>query len=172
LFQQDLVQMVQEILQCTRLEPKYLQLEITESMTMNIDQMTQLLYELKALGIQIAVDDFGTGYSSLSYLKDFPIDCLKIDRAFVRNIQHNPNDEALVSMILSMAKHLRLKVVAEGIEEAEQLAFLIKGDCDYIQGYLFSKPISAEQISDNFKNLHRHAFEILTQFTYVEDYII
>lgn len=172
LFQQDLVQMVQEILQCTRLEPKYLQLEITESMTMNIDQMTQLLYELKALGIQIAVDDFGTGYSSLSYLKDFPIDCLKIDRAFVRNIQHNPNDEALVSMILSMAKHLRLKVVAEGIEEAEQLAFLIKGDCDYIQGYLFSKPISAEQISNNFKNLHRHAFEILTQFTYVEDYII
>lgn len=172
LFQQDLVQMVQEILQRTRLEPKHLQLEITESMTMNIDQMTQLLYELKALGIQIAVDDFGTGYSSLSYLKDFPIDCLKIDRAFVRNIQHNPNDEALVSMILSMAKHLRLKVVAEGIEEVEQLAFLINGDCDYIQGYLFSKPISAEQISNNFKELHRHALEILTQFTYVEDYII
>ncbi|WP_369593471.1 bifunctional diguanylate cyclase/phosphodiesterase [Lysinibacillus pakistanensis] len=172
LFQQDLVQMVQEILQRTRLEPKHLQLEITESMTMNIDQMTQLLYELKALGIEIAVDDFGTGYSSLSYLKDFPIDCLKIDRAFVRNIQHNPNDEALVSMILSMAKHLRLKVVAEGIEEVEQLAFLINGDCDYIQGYLFSKPISAEQISNNFKELHRHALEILTQFTYVEDYII
>jgi len=172
LFQQDLVQMVQEILQRTRLEPKHLQLEITESMTMNIDQMTQLLYELKALGIQIAVDDFGTGYSSLSYLKDFPIDCLKIDRAFVRNIQHNPNDEALVSMILSMAKHLRLKVVAEGIEEVEQLAFLIDGDCDYIQGYLFSKPISAEQISNNFNELHIHALEILTQFTYVEDYII
>ncbi len=172
LFQQDLVQMVQEILQRTNLEPKYLQLEITESMSMNIDQMTQLLYELKALGIQIAVDDFGTGYSSLSYLKDFPIDCLKIDRAFVRNIQHNQNDEALVSMILSMAKHLRLKVVAEGIEEIEQLAFLIEGDCDYIQGYLFSKPISADQIFENFKELHNRASDILTHFKYVEDYYI
>ncbi|MFJ6208110.1 EAL domain-containing protein [Lysinibacillus sp. NPDC092081] len=172
LFQQDLVQMVQEILQGTNLEPKYLQLEITESMTMNIDQMTQLLHELKAIGIQIAVDDFGTGYSSLSYLKDFPIDCLKIDRAFVRNIQHNPNDEALVSMILSMAKHLRLKVVAEGIEEVEQLAFLIDGDCDYIQGYLFSKPISAEQISNTFNELHNRARDILTEFKYEEDYVI
>lgn len=172
LFQQDLVQMVQEILQVTNLEPKYLQLEITESMTMNIDQMTQLLHELKAIGIQIAVDDFGTGYSSLSYLKDFPIDCLKIDRAFVRNIQHNPNDEALVSMILSMAKHLKLKVVAEGIEEVEQLAFLINGDCDYIQGYLFSKPISAEQISNTFTELHNRASDILTEFKYEEDFVI
>ncbi|MGE7674086.1 bifunctional diguanylate cyclase/phosphodiesterase [Lysinibacillus sp. NPDC094403] len=172
LFQQDFVHMVQEILQRTNLEPKYLQLEITESMTMNIDHITQLLHELKAIGIQIAVDDFGTGYSSLSYLKDFPIDCLKIDRAFVRNIQHNPNDEALVSMILSMAKHLRLKVVAEGIEEVEQLAFLINGDCDYIQGYLFSKPISAEQISNTFNELHNRASDILTEFKYVEDYVI
>ncbi|MFJ7665684.1 putative bifunctional diguanylate cyclase/phosphodiesterase [Lysinibacillus sp. NPDC097195] len=172
LFQQDLVQMVKEILQQSNLDPSYLQLEITESMTMNIDQMTQLLHELKALGIQIAVDDFGTGYSSLSYLKDFPIDCLKIDRAFVHNIQHDQNDEALVSMILSMAKHLRLKVVAEGIEEVAQLAFLIAGDCDYIQGYLFSKPISAEQFTATFKDLHVHADEILEQFKYDEKYRI
>lgn len=172
LFQQDLVQMVKGILQQTKLEPHYLQLEITESMTMNIDQMTQLLHELKALGIQIAVDDFGTGYSSLSYLKDFPIDCLKIDRAFVRNIQHNPNDEALVSMIISMAKHLRLKVVAEGIEEVAQLAFLMDGGCDYIQGYLFSKPIAAEQLTETFQELHSHAEEILGQFKYVEEYMI
>lgn len=172
LFQQDLVHMVQEILQCTKLEPKYLQLEITESMTMNIDQITQLLHELKEIGIQIAVDDFGTGYSSLSYLKDFPIDCLKIDRAFVRNIQHNQNDEALVSMILSMAKHLRLKVVAEGIEEVEQLAFLIAGGCDYIQGYLFSKPISAEEISNNFHELHSRARDVLKEFKYEEDFVI
>jgi len=172
LFQQDLVQMVKEILQQSNLEPRYLQLEITESMTMNIDQMTQLLHELKALGIQIAVDDFGTGYSSLSYLKDFPIDCLKIDRAFVHNIQHDPNDEALVSMILSMAKHLRLKVVAEGIEEVAQLAFLIAGDCDYIQGYLFSKPISAEQFTATFKDLHVHADQILEQIKYGEEFSI
>ncbi|MFJ7914851.1 MULTISPECIES: EAL domain-containing protein [unclassified Lysinibacillus] len=172
LFQQDLVHMVQEILQRTNLEPQYLQLEITESMTMNIDQITQLLHELKAIGIQIAVDDFGTGYSSLSYLKDFPIDCLKIDRAFVRNIQHNSNDKALVSMILSMAKHLRLKVVAEGIEEVEQLAFLIDGGCDYIQGYLFSKPISAEQISNNFNEIYSRARDILTELKYEEDFVI
>ncbi|MEE3805578.1 MULTISPECIES: EAL domain-containing protein [Lysinibacillus] len=172
LFQQDLVEMVEEILQRTKLTPKYLQLEITESMTMNIDQMTQLLHELKALGIQIAVDDFGTGYSSLSYLKDFPIDCLKIDRTFVRNVPHNPNDEALVSMIISMAKHLRLKVVAEGIEEVEQLSFLMDGGCDYIQGYLFSKPISPQQISETYTELHHHIDEVLTQLQYIEDYII
>jgi len=172
LFQQDLVEMVEEILQRTKLTPKYLQLEITESMTMNIDQMTQLLHELKALGIQIAVDDFGTGYSSLSYLKDFPIDCLKIDRTFVRNVPHNPNDEALVSMIISMAKHLRLKVVAEGIEEVEQLSFLMDGGCDYIQGYLFSKPISPQQISETYTDLHHHIDEVLTQLQYIEDYII
>lgn len=172
LFQQDLVEMVQEILQRTKLDPKFLQLEITESMTMNIDQMTQLLHELKALGIQIAVDDFGTGYSSLSYLKEFPIDCLKIDRTFVRNVPHNPNDEALVSMIISMAKHLRLNVVAEGIEEVEQLSFLIDGGCDYIQGYLFSKPISPQQITETYKDLHHRVDEVLTQLQYIDDYII
>ncbi len=172
LFQQDLVEMVLEILQRTKLDPKFLQLEITESMTMNIDQMTQLLHELKALGIQIAVDDFGTGYSSLSYLKEFPIDCLKIDRTFVRNVPHNPNDEALVSMIISMAKHLRLKVVAEGIEEVEQLSFLIDGGCDYIQGYLFSKPISPQQITETYKDLHHRVDEVLTQLQYIDDYII
>lgn len=172
LFQQDLVEMVEHILQRTNLKPKFLQLEITESMTMNIDQMTQLLHELKALGIQIAVDDFGTGYSSLSYLKDFPIDCLKIDRTFVRNVPNNPNDEALVSMIISMAKHLRLKVVAEGIEEVEQLSFLIEGGCDYIQGYLFSKPISPQQISETFSELHRHVENVLTPLQYNEDYMI
>lgn len=172
LFQQDLVEMVQDILHRTNLDPSFLQLEITESMTMNIDQMTQLLHELKALGIQIAVDDFGTGYSSLSYLKEFPIDCLKIDRTFVRNVPHNPNDEALVSMIISMAKHLRLKVVAEGIEEVEQLSFLIDGGCDYIQGYLFSKPISPQQITETYKELHHRVEEVLTQLQYIEDYII
>jgi len=172
LFQQDLVEMVQDILQRTNLDPSFLQLEITESMTMNIDQMTQLLHELKALGIQIAVDDFGTGYSSLSYLKEFPIDCLKIDRTFVRNVPHNPNDEALVSMIISMAKHLRLKVVAEGIEEVEQLSFLIDGGCDYIQGYLFSKPISPLQMTETYKDLHHRVEEVLTQLQYIEDYII
>ncbi|KOS69714.1 diguanylate cyclase [Lysinibacillus contaminans] len=172
LFQKNLVSKVEDILIRTKLEPHYLQLEITESMTMNIDQMTLLLRELKSLGIQIAVDDFGTGYSSLSYLKDFPIDCLKIDRVFVRNIQHDKNDEALVSMILSMAKHLRLKVVAEGIEEINQLAFFLEGECDYIQGYLFSKPITAEQLVATFEELHLHTADILSRLNAIEEYSI
>lgn len=172
LFQKNLVNMVEDILLRTKLDPCYLQLEITESMAMNIDQMTLLLRELKSLGIQIAVDDFGTGYSSLSYLKDFPIDCIKIDRAFVRNIQHDKNDEVLVSMILSMAKHLRLKVVAEGIEEIEQLSFLLEGECDYIQGYLFSEPIAAKQLVKTIDDLHLHAERILNCIKSVEEYSI
>ena len=156
-FQKDLVGRVEHILLKTNFDPNYLQLEITESMTVDRKQMTLLLRELKSLGVQIAVDDFGTGYSSLAYLKDFPIDFLKIDRAFVRNIQHNQNDEALVSMILSISKHLGLGVVAEGIEEVEQLAFLLKGECEYIQGYLFSKPIPAEQFTATFEQLQRYA---------------
>ncbi|MFJ7950247.1 putative bifunctional diguanylate cyclase/phosphodiesterase [Lysinibacillus sp. NPDC096418] len=172
LFQKNLVNMVEDILLRTKLNPCYLQLEITESMAMNIDEMTLLLRELKSLGIQIAVDDFGTGYSSLSYLKDFPIDCIKIDRAFVRNIQHDKNDEVLVSMILSMAKHLCLKVVAEGIEDIEQLSFLLEGECDYIQGYLFSKPIAAKQLEKTIDELHLHAENILNSFKSVEEYSI
>ena len=172
LFQKNLVNIVEDILLRTKLDPRYLQLEITESMAMNIDQMTLLLRELKSLGIQIAIDDFGTGYSSLSYLKDFPIDCIKIDRAFVRNIQHDKNDEVLVSMILSMAKHLCLKVVAEGIEEIEQLSFLLEGDCDYIQGYLFSQPITAKQLAETIDDLHIHAESILSCLKNIEEYSI
>ena len=135
LFQQNLVEIIHQVLEKTQLEPKYLQLEITESMTINIDHMTTILQKLRALGVTIAVDDFGTGYSSLSYLKDFPIDCLKIDRSFVQKIHSNSTDKALVDMILSMAKHLQLKVVAEGIEEIGQLTYLIDSKCDTVQGF-------------------------------------
>lgn len=172
LFQQDLVSKVEHILLKTNFDPNYLQLEITESMTMERKQMTLLLRELKSLGVQIAVDDFGTGYSSLAYLKDFPIDYLKIDRAFVRNIQHNKNDEALVSMILAISKHLGFGVVAEGIEEVEQLAFLVKGECEYIQGYLFSKPIPADQFTATFEQLQSYAKTILRRFSCDEEYTI
>jgi len=165
LFQQNLVEIIHNVLEKTQLEPKYLQLEITESMTINIDHMTTILHKLKALGVTIAVDDFGTGYSSLSYLKDFPIDCLKIDRSFVQKIQSNSTDKALVDMILSMAKHLKLKVVAEGIEEIEQLSYLIDSECDTVQGFLFSKPVPPHILQENYQTLHNNAKSILESIT-------
>ncbi|MFJ7979217.1 EAL domain-containing protein [Lysinibacillus xylanilyticus] len=165
LFQQNLVELIHNVLEKTQVEPKYLQLEITESMTINIDHMTTILHKLKALGVTIAVDDFGTGYSSLSYLKDFPIDCLKIDRSFVQKIQSNSTDKALVGMILSMAKHLQLKVVAEGIEEIEQLSYLIDNECDTVQGFLFSKPVPPHILQENYQTLHNNAKSILESIT-------
>lgn len=163
LYHKDFVHVVNETLQKTKLNPQYLQLEVTESMTMNTSEITPVLNELKALGVTIAVDDFGTGYSSLSYLKDFPIDCLKIDRSFIRNIQQYENDKALVSLILSMAKHLRLKVVAEGIETLEQLNYLKVSDCDIIQGYLISKPIRYENLENEYESIQKNANEYLRQ---------
>lgn len=169
LFQQNLVGMIHNVLEKTQLEPQYLQLEITESMTINIDHMTTILHQLKALGITIAVDDFGTGYSSLSYLKDFPIDCLKIDRSFVQKIQSSSTDKALVDTILSVAKHLQLKVVAEGIEEIEQLSYLVASNCDTVQGFLFSKPIHPNILLENYQSLHKNAKSILDSITAIKE---
>lgn len=159
-FQQNLVQIVEEILIKTNLPPNLLQLEITESMTMDTHHAIQIMHDLKRLGVKIAIDDFGTGYSSLSYLKDFPIDCLKIDRSFIKDLQSNQHDQVLTSMILSMAKHLKLKVVAEGVEEVEQLQFLAERDCDWIQGYLFSKPITVEELSENFEKIQDRSISL------------
>ncbi|RIJ67980.1 bifunctional diguanylate cyclase/phosphodiesterase [Rummeliibacillus sp. POC4] len=161
LFQGDFVQTVQQILEKTELSPQSLQLELTESMTMNTDHLTPILHDLKSLGVSLAVDDFGTGYSSLSYLRDLPIDCLKIDCSFVKNIQQDTSNEPIVDMIISMAKHLNLKVVAEGVEEITQFNYLMKSKCDFIQGYLFSRPISIEQIFDTLCNLQHIAKEMI-----------
>ncbi|WP_442601517.1 putative bifunctional diguanylate cyclase/phosphodiesterase [Paenibacillus sp. KN14-4R] len=128
------------------LEPKYLELEITESMTMDVENAIVSLLELKKLGVTVAIDDFGTGYSSLHYLKKFPIDKLKIDRSFVRDIMEDPNDAAIVSTIIAMTRHLNLKVIAEGVETEEQLTFLHENHCDEVQGYWFSPPITAERM--------------------------
>ena len=166
-YQQDLVEMVDQILKQTGLDPQYLELEITESMTMNTNYAIKMLNYLKTLGVNIAVDDFGTGYSSLSYLKDFPIDCLKMDRSFVRNIDADEQGAVLASMIISMAKHLRLKVVAEGVEEVNQLAFLSTRKCDLIQGYLFSKPLTSEELVNRFHDIQQNAHTIVGQ--YVEE---
>ncbi len=146
-FQQhDLIQKVEIILLLSDLAPQSLELEITESIGMkNAEHTIQILDELKQKGIRISIDDFGTGYSSLSYLKKFPIDTLKIDQSFVRDIGEEEDSETIVSLIISMAHTLKLRVVAEGVETKKQLAFLKEQKCDLLQGYLFSKPVPAEQ---------------------------
>lgn len=145
-MQPNLKEKIQDILDKTQLDPQFLELEITESMTMDIEFATKTLQELKGLGVHISIDDFGTGYSSLYLLKKFPIDKLKIDRSFVRDIMDDPNDAAIVATIISMTRHLNLKVIAEGVENEEQIRFLHKNRCHQVQGYWFSPPVSADEI--------------------------
>jgi diguanylate cyclase (GGDEF)-like protein len=145
--QQSLIEIVKEALQDTMISPQCLELEITESIIMrNPEKAIRTLTELKAMGIQIAIDDFGTGYSSLSYLKRLPLDFLKIDQSFVKNLASDPSDQAIVRATIAMAHSLNLKTIAEGVETEEQLSFLQEHGCDEIQGYLFSQPLPAEEI--------------------------
>ena len=126
-------------------DPGLLELELTESILMkNASQNLQLLKALSAMGCTISVDDFGTGYSSLAYLKNFPLGRLKIDRTFVRDITTNPDDVAIAKVIIDMAHTLRMKVTAEGVEELEQLELLNAYGCNEFQGFLFSRPLNAE----------------------------
>ena len=128
------------------LSPSRLELEITESMTMeNPEHATQWLQKIKALGITVAIDDFGTGYSSLGYLKRFPIDSVKIDRSFIKDIPGDTDDEAITQAIIAMGHSLRLKVIAEGVESAEHAEFLTRHGCDEAQGYYFGKPVPADE---------------------------
>ncbi len=137
---------VGQLLARHELDAAWLELEITESMLMhNTDKVITMMDEIAALGVSLSLDDFGTGYSSLSYLKRFPIDTLKIDRSFVINIPGDSNDCAIAGAIISMAKQLKHNVIAEGVESADQLAFLTSLGCDEIQGYLFSPPLPAEK---------------------------
>ncbi|OUR69615.1 hypothetical protein A9Q73_01885 [Bermanella sp. 47_1433_sub80_T6] len=125
--------------------PNTLELEITETLLMeNIDFVQPLLSKICDLGIYFAIDDFGTGYSSLSYLRYLPINKLKIDRAFVLNLENNQEDVAMVKAIIAMAKNLNLKVLAEGIETKSQLNILKEQGCDAYQGYYFSRPVEKE----------------------------
>lgn len=147
LRQSNFASMVREILAETKLHPRYLELELTEGAIMdNPERAIEILRDLKAYGVSISIDDFGMGYSSLSYLKRFPIDVLKIDKSFVRGIPDDPEDAAIVTAVVALAKNLNLRVIAEGVEREEQLAFLQARGCSYIQGYVCSRPASREQI--------------------------
>jgi diguanylate cyclase (GGDEF)-like protein/PAS domain S-box-containing protein len=144
--QKDLTDTIIGILRSTDMEPRHLELEITESTIMqNPDNAIAALRKLKDLGVGVSIDDFGTGYSSLNYLRRLPLDCLKIDRSFITNITRNADDAAITSAVVAMAHSLKLVVLAEGVEKEDQLALLQQLGCDHVQGYLFSKPVPAEE---------------------------
>jgi diguanylate cyclase (GGDEF)-like protein/PAS domain S-box-containing protein len=150
--QKGLGENVRAILHQYGISPSNLELEITETAVMqDAEAAIALLKEMKDMGVRLAMDDFGTGYSSLSYLKQLPIDKLKIDQSFVRDIAHDPDDAAIVSTIISMARNLKLKVVAEGVETNGQLTFLNQHGCDEGQGYYFAKPVPHDEFSVYFK---------------------
>jgi EAL domain-containing protein (putative c-di-GMP-specific phosphodiesterase class I) len=140
------------------MEPELLELEITEGMIMNsIDQAAEVATVIKALGVRLAIDDFGTGYSSLSQLKRFPIDTLKIDRSFIRELPHNSEDMAITEAIISLGKALGVNVIAEGVETAEQEAFLRSHGCDEIQGFLYSRPCDPDAFVKLFLDMDARA---------------
>ncbi|MDN4607707.1 putative bifunctional diguanylate cyclase/phosphodiesterase [Sporosarcina highlanderae] len=139
----DLVATIEGTLNEVQLLPRYLELEITETMTANIPETIQTLKRLKSLGVRISIDDFGTGYSNLTHLKNFPVDVLKIDQSFIRDLTENPIDQAIVRTIIHLADDLKLEVVAEGIETADHFRFLKDHNCLVGQGYLFSKPVES-----------------------------
>jgi diguanylate cyclase (GGDEF)-like protein/PAS domain S-box-containing protein len=154
--QQHIVQTVEQAVRATGFDPRRLEVEITESILMHsAEETVQTLRQLKAMGLRVSVDDFGTGYSSLNYLTRFPIDTLKIDQSFVRDIATDPGDAAITAAIIAMARGLKLDVVAEGVETQDQLTYLRQRGCRLMQGYLFSRPVPAEefvkQLDDQLK---------------------
>jgi diguanylate cyclase (GGDEF)-like protein len=148
----DFLENIRAILEETCLEPRYLELELTESVLMRDAEFTDsLLRGLTSLGIKLVIDDFGTGYSSLSYLRQFPIDILKIDQSFVRRMTSSPDDAAIVSAVIGLGKSLKLRLIAEGVETPEQHAFLLAQHCDEAQGYYFGRPMEAEKLATLLK---------------------
>jgi len=143
-----LPQDIRAVLEETGMKPELLELELTESMVMrNAERATRLLGQIKKMGVRIAIDDFGVGYSSLAQIKRFPIDTLKVDRSFIRDLERNAEDRAITEAIISMGKTLSLTVVAEGVETQEQQTFLTDHACDAMQGYYFSKQIDHDEFA-------------------------
>ncbi len=154
-FEEDnLVSMIGEILEEHQLEPKFLHIELTENQIIKNSAVAVMkMRELKKLGVHIAIDDFGTGYSSLGYLKSFPIDFLKIDRSFIKDIMRDDDDAAITNTIIMLAKNLNLQVIAEGVETIEQLEFLKSKNCFMMQGFYFSRPIRAHELAGKYLGL-------------------
>jgi EAL domain-containing protein (putative c-di-GMP-specific phosphodiesterase class I) len=149
--QKDFVSMISRIVEQSRIDPSLIELELTESVMMrDIDETIGRVQELADMGFMMAIDDFGTGYSSLSYLKKLPIDKLKIDQSFVRELFTSDEAQDIVRCIIALAKSLKLTTIAEGIETVEQLEFLKKAGCDEGQGYLFSQAVSTLQFEKDF----------------------
>ena len=145
-------ELINRVLNETGLDSRYLELELTESLLLsNADVMFEVLEDLSGLGVKLVIDDFGTGYSSLSYLRQFPVTKLKIDRSFIRDVALNPGDAAITSAIISMARSLDLKVIAEGVEDEGQLSFLRSHKCDEYQGYYFSRPLKVEDVASKLR---------------------
>ena len=129
------------------LEARFLELELTESLIMqDVEQAVATMKELQSLGVQLSIDDFGTGYSSLAALKTFPVARLKIDKSFINDLPNDENDKAVASAVISLGQKLNLRVIAEGVETDDQVAFLRANNCDEMQGYHFSKPVPAADI--------------------------
>lgn len=155
--QANFVSEVRRVLLQTGARPELLKLELTESIVLeNVEDAISKMHELKALGVTCSLDDFGTGYSSLQYLKRLPIDQMKIDQTFVRDIASDPNDATIVKTIIVMAKAMGLRVIAEGVEEDTQLSFLELCGCESFQGYLFSKPVPLNQFEDFLRDVPNH----------------
>ncbi|KKO45194.1 diguanylate cyclase [Arsukibacterium ikkense] len=152
----DLQHQTTRILQETGFNPACLELEVTENALMGDEEdVIKTMMELRAMGIKLAIDDFGTGYSSLAYLKRLPLDVLKIDRRFIENLPEAEDDQSIAKAIIDLAHNLRFKVLAEGVETAEQLAFLRQQSCDYYQGYFFSKPVPASEFAELLRKQRR-----------------
>ena len=149
-YQEDLIDVVAQALEQSNLQPHSLELEITESMTMDVERAIAMLKKLKNLGVRIAIDDFGTGYSSFSKLYQLPVDQIKIDQSFIRNMSTNKAHKAIVGTIISLGHHLQLELLAEGVETMDQAKFLSEHDCNGMQGYLISKPVPAKEIESLF----------------------
>jgi diguanylate cyclase (GGDEF)-like protein/PAS domain S-box-containing protein len=150
--QQGFCTLIRRVLHETGLAPQYLELELTESLLLaNADVTLSVLKELKSMGLTLAIDDFGTGYSSFSYLRQFQVSKIKIDRLFIRDVTVNPDDAAIATAIISMAKGLKLRVIAEGVENEAQMSFLRTHQCDEIQGYYFSKPLAVDAVAGKLR---------------------
>lgn len=150
----DMVKMLKNVLSNYKINPEYIELEITEKTVMeNVEAAAAILDKIRETGVQLSIDHFGTGYTVISYLKQFPLAAIKIDQSYIRGIPNNPNDVAITSALIALAHQLGLEVVAEGVENPEQIQFLTAQNCDVVQGYFLSHPVSAQKIVQQFRKL-------------------